>query len=93
MNQKQFDHAVRAAGSILGENVIMVIGSQAVFGTITTNLPKEAERSVEIDFVALNDEQSKNQTSLMDQLVNYPCFTTHLDTMLKEFQNQQPFCQ
>ena len=65
MNQEQFDHAVRAAGAILGEEKIIVIGSQAIFGTITKKIPAEAERSVEVDFAAINDPKSE-KSDLID---------------------------
>lgn len=55
MNRKAFDHAVRAAGAVLNENEIVVIGSQAVHGTIAGDLPPEAERSIEADVAALDD--------------------------------------
>ena len=47
MNREAFDHAVRAAGAILGENELLVIGSQALHASISTDLPPEAARSVE----------------------------------------------
>jgi len=34
MKRAEFDHAIRAAGSILGESEILVIGSQAIHGSI-----------------------------------------------------------
>ena len=59
MNRKAFDHAVRAAAAVLGENEILVIGSQAVHGTLRGDLPPEAERSVEADVAALNDPDER----------------------------------
>lgn len=55
MNRDAFDHAVRAAGAILGENELLVIGSQALPASISTDLPSEAPRSVEAYIVALDD--------------------------------------
>ena len=55
MKCAEFDHAIRAAGSILGESEILVIGSQAIHGSISGDLPAEAERSVEVDSVAFDD--------------------------------------
>ena len=54
MNRGAFDHAVRAAGAILGEDEILVIGSQALYGSVEGDLPPEAERSVEADIAALD---------------------------------------
>jgi hypothetical protein len=59
MNRKAFDHAVRAAGAVLGENEVLVIGSQAIHATISRNLPPEAERSIEADVAALNDPDER----------------------------------
>ena len=39
MKRSEFDHAIRAAGSILGESEILVFGSQAVHGSLTDDLP------------------------------------------------------
>ncbi|HDH25631.1 MAG TPA: hypothetical protein ENH00_05480 [Actinobacteria bacterium] len=55
MNKAEFDHAIRAAGSILGESDLLVIGSQAAHGSISGELPPEAQRSVEVDVAAFDD--------------------------------------
>lgn len=59
MNRNAFDHAVRAAGAVLGEYEILVIGSQAVHGSISGDLPPEAERSIEADVAALDDPEER----------------------------------
>ena len=55
MKRSEFDHAIRAAGSILGESEILIVGSQAVHGSLTDDLPVEAQRSIEVDIVAFDD--------------------------------------
>lgn len=65
MNRDAFDHAVRAAGAILGENELLVIGSQALHASISTDLPPEALRSVEADIVAL-DDPGQEKADLID---------------------------
>ncbi len=55
MNRDQFDHAIRAAGAVLGETELLVIGSQAVHGTLPEPIPDEAARSVEVDVVPFDD--------------------------------------
>lgn len=55
MKRADFDHAVRAAGAVLGEDEILVIGSQALHASAPEPLPPEAERSVEVDLAALDD--------------------------------------
>lgn len=59
MKRGAFDHAVRAAGAILGEDEILVIGSQALYGSVEDDLPPEAERSVEADIAALDDPDDR----------------------------------
>ncbi len=54
MNRSQFEHAIRAAGAILGVDRVLVIGSQAIHASIDTLIP-EAERSIEVDIAALDD--------------------------------------
>ena len=65
MNRDAFDHAVRAAGAILGENELLVIGSQALHASISTDLPPEAARSVEADIAAL-DDPGQDKADLID---------------------------
>jgi len=55
MTRAQFEHSVRAAASVLGVNEVLVIGSQALHGSVSGDLPLEALRSVEVDVVALSD--------------------------------------
>jgi hypothetical protein len=55
MKRTEFEHAIRAAGSILGATELVVIGSQAVHATVTADLPEEAQRSIEVDIVAFDD--------------------------------------
>lgn len=59
MNREAFDHAVRAAGSVLGENQILVIGSQALHASVADDLPAEAERSMEADLAAFDDPDDR----------------------------------
>ncbi len=60
MNREAFDHAIRATGSVLGENEILVIGSQALHAAVAGNLPPEAERSMEADVAAFDDPDDRN---------------------------------
>ncbi|MCQ3810814.1 MAG: hypothetical protein KTV68_09705 [Acidimicrobiia bacterium] len=65
MNREAFDHAIRAAGAILGENELLVIGSQALHASVPADLPPEAARSVEADFAALEDP-NQEKADLID---------------------------
>ncbi len=64
MNRAQFDHTIRAAAAIIGVDEVLVIGSQAVHGSIEIELP-EAERSIEADISALNDRDG-SKADLID---------------------------
>jgi hypothetical protein len=59
VKRSEFDHAIRAAGSILGESEILIVGSQAVHGSLTDDLPVEAQRSIEVDIVAFDDTDAR----------------------------------
>ena len=64
MNRRQFEHAVRAAGAILGVDEVLVIGSQAIHGSVNEQLP-EAERSIEVDISAVEDDDG-SRADLID---------------------------
>jgi hypothetical protein len=55
VKRTEFEHAIRAAGAVLGVRELLVIGSQAIHATISSDLPIEASRSVEVDVAAMND--------------------------------------
>ena len=59
MKRAECDHAIRAAGSVLGETEILVIGSRAIHGSISGDVPAEAERSIEVDIVAFDDANAR----------------------------------
>ena len=59
MKRKEFEHAVRAAAAVLGMDDVLVIGSQALHGSVAGDLPEEALRSVEVDVAALEDPGEK----------------------------------
>lgn len=54
MTRGQFEHTIRAAGAILGVSDVLVIGSQAVHGSLKDALPIEATRSVEVDVAVVS---------------------------------------
>jgi hypothetical protein len=57
VNREQFDHAVRAAAAVLGVEEVLVIGSQAVHGSLPEPVPASAQRSVEVDVVPFDDPE------------------------------------
>jgi hypothetical protein len=64
MKKKAFEHAVRAAGAILGVNELLVIGSQAIHAAIDYELP-EAERSIDVSIAGLQDKDG-SKADLID---------------------------
>ena len=65
MKRSDLEHLLRAAGKIIGEDRIIVVGSQAVLATIPEFLlPPEATASVEADFIPLDDPEER----LADQI-------------------------
>ena len=59
MKRTEFEHAIRAAAAVLGVDELLVIGSQALHGSVEGDLPEEALRSVEVDVAALGDPEGK----------------------------------
>ncbi len=55
MKREHFDHAVRAAAAVLGVDEVIVIGSQAVHGSLDEPVPEAVQRSVEVDVVPPED--------------------------------------
>ena len=56
MKREQLEHLLRAASSIVGDRDILVVGSQAVLGSIPDErLPSEATTSIEADLAFLDD--------------------------------------
>jgi hypothetical protein len=56
MNRSQFDHAIRAAAAVVGEEEVLVIGSQAIHASLEDDIPESAMRSVEADIALFADE-------------------------------------
>lgn len=65
MRRDQFEHAIRAAGSVLGVREVLVIGSQALHASVSGELPEEASRSIEVD-VALEGDPDGRMADLID---------------------------
>lgn len=55
MRRDQLEHIIRAAGAIMGDKELIIIGSQSILGKHPTDLPPEAERSVEADVLPITD--------------------------------------
>lgn len=61
MRRDELEHALRAAGDLLGDTEVIVAGSQAILGSYSEDeLPDVTTRSVEVDIVPLDDpDQAK----------------------------------
>ncbi|MDA8345272.1 MAG: hypothetical protein M0Z66_07300 [Thermaerobacter sp.] len=55
MRRDEMEHIVRAAGTILNEDHIIVVGSQAILGVYPEDLPEEATISRELDLLPFDD--------------------------------------
>ena len=59
MKREEFEHAIRAAGAVLGVSEVIVIGSQALHASVAGELSPEASRSVEVDVAAMDDPDGR----------------------------------
>jgi hypothetical protein len=59
MKREAFEHAIRAAGAVLGVRELIVIGSQALHASVEGDVPEEAMRSVEVDVAVFGDEEGR----------------------------------
>jgi hypothetical protein len=66
VNRTAFEHAIRAAGAVLGAHDVLVIGSQALHASVAGRLPPEALRSVEVDVAALRGDPDGALADLID---------------------------
>jgi hypothetical protein len=66
MKRDEFEHAIRAAGAVLGVGEVLVIGSQALHASVPGELPPEASRSVEVDVAALHGDAEGRMADLID---------------------------
>lgn len=56
MRREQLEHAIRAATDILGDDTVIVIGSQSVLGSYSDGqLPPDVVASMEADILPLDD--------------------------------------
>jgi hypothetical protein len=66
VKREQLEHVLRAASTIVGEHDVLVIGSQAILGTISDERsPAEATTSIEAD-VAFFDDPSDEKADRVD---------------------------
>jgi hypothetical protein len=66
VKRAEFEHAIRAAGAVLGVREVLVIGSQALHASVEGDLPPEAARSVEVDIAAIGGDPEGRMADLID---------------------------
>ena len=60
MRRDQLEHAIRSACQIIDRREVIVVGSQAILGSIPeTALPKEATTSTEVDIMPIADDNEE----------------------------------
>ena len=60
MRREQLEHAIRTACQIIGHSEVIVVGSQAILGSIPEDdLPREATMSMEVDIMPMADDNEE----------------------------------
>jgi hypothetical protein len=59
MRRDEMEHLVRAAGTILNEDRLIVVGSQAILGKYADGLPVDATMSQELDLLPFDDPSER----------------------------------
>jgi hypothetical protein len=56
VKRTDLEHIIRAAGDVLGEDTVIIVGSQAILASVPEeSLPVDATRSLEADVLPLDD--------------------------------------
>jgi hypothetical protein len=55
MNREEIEHVIRAAGGVLDEDQVIVVGSQAILAEFPDDLPRAVLLSREVDVMATDD--------------------------------------
>lgn len=59
MQRDEMEHIVRAAGTILNEDRLIIVGSQAILGVYPEDLPEDATVSRELDLLPFDDPDER----------------------------------
>lgn len=66
MRREQLEHAIRAACQIIGHPAVIIVGSQAILGSLGEDLlPPAATMSLEVDILPMTDDNAET-TRLAD---------------------------
>jgi hypothetical protein len=75
MNREDLEHIIRAAGGILGEDAVVIVGSQAILATYPAiQLPPDAIRSVEADVMPIDDVDGRKADTIAFNLGEFSSF-------------------
>jgi hypothetical protein len=59
VRREEFEHAIRAAGAILGVDELLIIGSQALHGSVPGAVAEAVTQSVEVDIAVRGDADGR----------------------------------
>lgn len=79
MNREQLEHVIRAAGSVIGDEGVIIIGSQAILGTFPDGLPELATLSTEVDVLAFDDPSGEKADAVAGALGEFSQFHETFD--------------
>jgi hypothetical protein len=65
VTREAFEHAIRAAGGVLGVREVLVLGSQALHASVPGSFPEEITPSIEVD-IAVRDDSRGELADLVD---------------------------
>ena len=91
MNRQQFEHAIRAAGAVLGIDEVLVIGSQAIHGSVAHEFP-EAQQSIEVGIASLEDDAARKADLIDGSIGELSMFQETFGTTPGASYLKQPCC-
>ena len=77
MKREDLEQIIRAAGDVLHESEVIIVGSQAILGAPYEGLPKDVMLSVEVDVMAISDPDGSKALRLNGAIGEL----THFDYM------------
>jgi hypothetical protein len=67
VNRKQLEHIIRAASSVIEDDGVVIVVSQAILGNYRdTALPDRLRRSIEADVLPLHDDAEASQADAIE---------------------------
>ncbi len=79
MNREQPEHVIRAAGSVIGDEGVSILGSQAILGTFPDGLPELAAMSTEVDVLDFDDPSGERADAVAGALGEFSQFHETFD--------------